>query len=71
MPIKLILVIAAIIVAWLVFTWLVKILKTSIKTALSIAAIVLLLQLVFGIGSQELWQEIVNLPQTISNLFKN
>ncbi|MGK7874259.1 MAG: hypothetical protein AB4426_13380 [Xenococcaceae cyanobacterium] len=69
MPIELIILIAAIIVAWLVFTWLLKVIKASINTAFAIAIIVLILQLVFGIGFQELWQQIVNLPQTIWQLF--
>lgn len=71
MPTQLILLIAAIIVTWLVFTWLVKVIKASITTAITIAIIVLVLQFVFGINSQELWQEITHLPQTLWQLFGN
>lgn len=68
MSIELIIVIAAIIVTWLVFTLLIKIVKVSIKTALTIAAIVLILQLVFGIGPKELWEQILRLPETIQGI---
>lgn len=65
MPIELIILIAAIIVAWLVFTGLIKIVKVSLKTALAIAAIVLILQIVFGIGPRDLWEQILQLPETV------
>lgn len=68
MPLEAIALIAAIIVSWLVFTALIKVLKTTLKTAFTIAAIVLILQLVFGIGPQKLWQEIVRLPESVLNL---
>jgi glycerol-3-phosphate acyltransferase PlsY len=71
MSIEIIIVIAALIISWLVFTWLVKVLKASIGTAIAIAIIVLILQLAFGIGPQQLWQQIVNLPQTIQQLLSN
>jgi hypothetical protein len=70
MPLQLIVSIAAIVVTWLVFTWLVKVLKASIATALSIAAIVLGLQLWFGVAPDRLKQEILSLPQTILQLFQ-
>jgi hypothetical protein len=69
MPVRLILLIAAILVSWLVFTGLVKVAKTTIGTALAIAAIVLALQIIFGINPQELWQEIIQLPQTLWQFF--
>lgn len=65
MPIDLILLIAALIVSWLVFTWLVKIVKLTVGTALIIAGIVLILQLLFGVNPNQLWQQILNLPQII------
>lgn len=70
MPTQLILLIAAIIVTWLIFTWLIKVVKASITTAITIAIIVLVLQFVFGINSQELVREITHLPQTLWQLFK-
>ncbi|MEM9540307.1 MAG: hypothetical protein AAGA60_12510 [Cyanobacteria bacterium P01_E01_bin.42] len=68
MLMEFIILIAAIIVAWLVFTWLLKIVKVSLKTALAIAAIVLILQIVFGIGPRDLWEQIQQLPETIRDM---
>lgn len=50
--------IAAILVLWLVFSWSVKVFKVSIKTLLAIAAILILLQIVFDINSQQIIQEL-------------
>ncbi|NJL01943.1 MAG: hypothetical protein HC838_08380 [Spirulinaceae cyanobacterium RM2_2_10] len=61
---EIILLIGALIVTWLVFTWLVKVVKASVKTAVAIAAVVLILQLAFGISFQDLWA-------TIQDLFSN
>jgi hypothetical protein len=69
MPIELIIVIGALLVTWLVFTWVIKVLKASISTAIAIAAIVLILQLAFGIGPDRIWQQILLFPQTIWHLF--
>jgi hypothetical protein len=68
MPLEAIALIAAIIVSWLVFTALVRVLKTTLKTAFTIAAIVLVLQLLFGIGPERIWQQIVKLPESVLNL---
>ncbi|MGI0487915.1 hypothetical protein ACN4EK_20935 [Pantanalinema rosaneae CENA516] len=65
---NLILVIAAIVISILVFTWLIKIVKATIGTAIVIAAIVLVLQLVFGIGPSQLWEQISQIPQALWNL---
>jgi predicted PurR-regulated permease PerM len=69
MPIELIILLASLVITWLVFTWLIKVLKASIGTAIAIAAIVLILQIIFGINNQEIWQQIINLPQTLLDLF--
>lgn len=68
MPIDLLILIAALIVSWLVFTALIKVVKTTVSTAIAIAAIVLILQLLFGINPQDLWQQITYLPQTLWHL---
>ena len=68
MPLELIIFLAALVVAWLIFTWLLKVAKASISTALAIAVIVLMLQLIFGIGPQELWQQVTQLPQVLWQL---
>ncbi len=64
---KVILLVAAIVVAFLVFTWLIKIVRMTIGTALSIAVIVLIL-LAFGIGPAQLWQELTQLVQSVWRL---
>jgi type IV secretory pathway TrbL component len=61
----LILLIAAILISALVFTWLFKIVKATITTALTIAVIVLALQIVFGIGPTQVWQQVSQIPQII------
>ncbi|MGK7932268.1 MAG: hypothetical protein AB4041_12650 [Microcystaceae cyanobacterium] len=65
---QILILIAAFAVAWLVFSGLLKIIKTSVGTAFKVAIIVLVLQLVFGISPYDLWQEIINLPQRIQEL---
>ncbi|MFZ4665709.1 MAG: hypothetical protein ACOYME_04735 [Prochlorotrichaceae cyanobacterium] len=60
-----ILIIGAIVVAWLVFTGLLNILKTTVTTAITIAAIVLALQLLVGIGPQQLIDTILSLPRLV------
>lgn len=66
---QILLLLAAFSISWLVFSGLIKIIKTSVGTAFKIAIIVLILQLGFGISPQDLWQEIINLPQTMQQLF--
>lgn len=60
----LLILIAALFVAVLVFTLLIRVVKATIKTALLIAAIVLILQVVFGIGPGDLWQQITEFLQS-------
>ncbi|NET31183.1 MAG: hypothetical protein F6K19_04185 [Cyanothece sp. SIO1E1] len=62
---NLILVIAAVIVSALVFTWLLKVVKATLSTAFILAFILLVLQLAFGLGPQDLWQQILDLVQNI------
>lgn len=71
MPIELITLIAALLLAWLLFTWLVRVVKTTISTAFAIAAIVLLLQVAFGIDPPVLWAEIQRFGQVLQTLFEN
>ncbi len=70
MSAELIMLIAALIVSWLIFTALIKVVKTTFGTAIAIAAIVLGLQLAFGINPQVLWQEITQLPQVLWDLVR-
>ncbi|WP_084639572.1 hypothetical protein [Geitlerinema sp. PCC 9228] len=65
---NLILLVAALVVSWLVLTWLLQVAQMAFKKALAIAAIVLILQIGFGIGPQQLLDQILQLPQLIENL---
>lgn len=58
MSIDLLIFIAAIVVSWLIFTWLVTVIKATVKTAILIALLVLGLQLIFGIGMTDLWSPV-------------
>lgn len=68
MLLDLIVIVAALVVSWLVFTWLIKVVNATVKTAFAIAIFVLVLQLAFGIAPVELWQQITQLPETIWQL---
>ncbi|MBD2609302.1 hypothetical protein H6G81_33575 [Scytonema hofmannii FACHB-248] len=67
MPTNLIVLIAALIVALLVFRALLSLLKTFISTAVALVVIVVIL-MVFGFTPQDLLQEVINLPQTLTSL---
>ncbi|ARV62656.1 hypothetical protein BZZ01_32060 [Nostocales cyanobacterium HT-58-2] len=69
MPTNLIILIAAVIVAWLVFRALLSLLKNVISTAIAILIIVVIL-MAFGFSPQDLIQEISHLPQTLNQLIK-
>ena len=62
---ELILLLAALIVAALVFTALINLVKTTVKTAILVALVILALQLLFGIGFQEVWNQILQIVQAI------
>lgn len=62
---NLILLIAAIVISFLVFTWLIKVVRATIGTAIAIAILVLVLQLVFGIGPAQVWEQVSQIPQAI------
>jgi hypothetical protein len=61
---QILLLLSALLITWLLFTWLWKVFKISLKTALAIAAIVFILQFAFGISPEKLWQELMNLPHS-------
>lgn len=60
--------IAALIVSWIVFTILVKVIKTTVSNAFTVAAIIVLLQVGFGISPQDIWYQLMHLPQTLSHI---
>ncbi|MBF2029937.1 MAG: hypothetical protein IGS48_24810 [Oscillatoriales cyanobacterium C42_A2020_001] len=65
---NLVLLIAAIAISFLVFTWLIKVVRATIGTAIMIAILVLGLQIVFGIGPAQVWQQVSQFLQTIWQL---
>ena len=58
--------IPTLIIAWILFVILLKVLKTTVKNALTIAAILILLNIGFGITPEDIWQQIRQITQTIS-----
>ena len=70
MSTELIVLIAALIVGWIVFQALLKVLKTTISTAIAVFIIVVILGF-FGVSFEDLIREITNLPQTLMHLFPN
>ncbi|MEA5421278.1 hypothetical protein VB712_18800 [Spirulina sp. CCNP1310] len=66
---ELILLIGALIVAWLLFTGLVNIVKTTVKTAFTIALVFLALYLIWGVNAGELWATVQSLPEMFFSLF--
>jgi hypothetical protein len=60
--------IITLIVAWIIFIILWKIIKTTIKTAMTCAAIVVLLYFGFGITPQDILQKITDITQSISQI---
>lgn len=65
MPVDLIIFIAALVVSGLLLTWLLKVVKATFSVALSIAAIALALQLLFGIGPLDLWHQVIQVPRQL------
>ncbi|NDJ23024.1 hypothetical protein GS682_15565 [Nostoc sp. B(2019)] len=60
--------IVTLIVAWIVFTILWKLLKTTVSNALTIAAILVLLNIGFGITPQDIWHQITQFAQSLSQI---
>ena len=71
MSVEIIIPIAAVIVLLLILAWLFKVLKASVKTILTIAAILIVLQVAFGINSQELIQEILQIIDRLLQFISN
>lgn len=68
---QIVLVIAAIAVLLLSVTLLVRIIKAGAGLILTILAIVLVVQYGFGISPNQLWGEIGNLPQDVTQLLQS
>ncbi|MDF5722802.1 MAG: hypothetical protein PUP91_20455 [Rhizonema sp. PD37] len=67
MPTNFIILIAAIVVALIVFRALLSLLKTAISSAVAIFVIVVILT-VFGFKPQDLLNEVTHLPQILKHL---
>ncbi len=68
MSLEIIIPIAAAIILLLLFTWIIKVFKVTIKTALIVGVILILLQIIFGVNSQEVMQEIINIVERVQQL---
>ena len=68
MTVEIIIPIAAVIVLLFIFAWLLKVLKASINTILTIAAILIVLQILFGINSELVIQEVIRLISQIEQV---
>ncbi|MFW9257176.1 MULTISPECIES: hypothetical protein [unclassified Nostoc] len=60
--------IAMLIVAWIVFIIVWKLLKATVSNALTLAAILILLNISFGITPQDIWQYITQFAQNLSQI---
>ncbi len=70
MLVEIIIPIATAIVLFLIIAWLFKVINASIKTMLTIAAILIVLQVAFDIDSQEFIQEVLQIiDRIIQTLF--
>ena len=65
MSLEIIIPIAAAVILMLLFTWLVKVLQSTIKTALIIVAILILLQIALGINSNQIIEQVLQLIEQI------
>ena len=65
MSLEIIIPIAAAVILMLLFTWLVKVLQSTIKTALVIVAILILLQIALGINSNQIIEQVIQLIEQI------
>lgn len=63
-------IIVALVISWLVFTALLKIVKTTLTTAITIALLVLALQLFFGITPQTIWHQVQQLWQMLTDFLQ-
>ncbi len=68
MSLEIIIPIAAAIILLLLFTWLLNVLKSTIKTVLIIVALLILLQVTLGINSEQIIQEIWQIGERIQKL---
>ena len=68
MSLEIIISIAAAIILLMLFSWSIKVFKITVQALLPIVAILLLLQIGFGVSSQEIIQESVQIVKDIQQL---
>jgi hypothetical protein len=68
---NLIILAVAILVSLVIFTWLLKVMRATLSTALTLAILVLAAQLLFGIGPGQIWQQITLFFQWLWQLLGN
>ena len=68
MSLEIIIPIAAAIILLLLLTWIIKVFQVTIKTALIVGALLILLQIIFGVNSQEVMQELINIVERVQQL---
>lgn len=68
MSLEIIIPLAAAIILLLLFTWLLNVLKSTIKTVLIIAAILIVLQIIFGINSEQIIQRVLQIGESLQQL---
>lgn len=56
----------AAIIAWIIFNFLVKVVKTTAVIAILIAAVVVIIQVTNGVTPQVVWDFITKFPQSLS-----
>lgn len=62
---NLVLIVAALIIVFLVFTWLLKVVKATVATAIAIGLLILAVYVLFGIGPVQVWQPILESVQSV------
>ena len=60
----------ALLIAFLVFTWLLKVVRATLSVAITIALVVLVLQLLFGVSGGSLLTVLGDIWNWILNLFR-
>jgi hypothetical protein len=60
-----VLIIAALIISLIVFTFVLRVVKSALSTVITLAIVVLLLQFFFGIAPGEIWERVASLWQSI------
>ncbi|NMG05755.1 hypothetical protein [Brasilonema sp. UFV-L1] len=61
---------ATLIVSWIVYTLLVKVVKTTVKTAFISATTIVLLHAGLGVSPQDIWHQIIQLIQAFSQVIR-